>query len=506
MSDENKMNEFGDSSNQEEINVFDLGKSDDMIKLDIDDSDNMEQYLSNAVAEVAGDMNNNKRGKKYSPYRWSHLKKLLVGLGTTVSCLAFIVVFFVGMLLYNIRFDGSAILVPSNRDGTEAQQTVPPLSEEQMLKDKGIVNILLIGREGIWDGENANGRSDSMIIASMDTNKKTVKMVSIMRDCYVDIYGYKPNKLNAAYSYGGGPLLMDTIQRNFGITLAGYVVVDFKAFVKIIDAVGGVDIELTPREATYLNTTNYIAKKKYRNVVTGVQRVNGVQALGYCRVRKVAACNGENDDYGRTFRQRAVLTQVYKKAMGLSIPKAMSLANELCGYVSTNISTKDLLDYVGIVLNMGISPDQLSQMRIPESYEDYTGQNLSCGSCLVLNFDSCKRKLWMYLYGTETRDAITYNPNVGSSTIVSNATPVPSAKATTKPVQTTKVPVVTVIPTERPIVETPEPVVTNTPDVPEATSVPATKEPEKSTPEPVTTKEPKEPKEPEPEPDDGSVG
>ena len=196
------------------------------------------------------------------------------------------------------------------------------------------------------------------------------------------------------------------------------------------------------------------------------------------------------------------MTQVYKKAMGLSIPKAMSLANELCGYVSTNISTKDLLDYVGIVLNMGISPDQLSQMRIPESYEDYTGQNLSCGSCLVLNFDSCKRKLWMYLYGTETRDAITYNPNVGSSTIVSNATPVPSAKATTKPVQTTKVPVVTVIPTERPIIETPEPVVTNTPDVPEATSVPATKEPEKSTPEPVATKEPKNP---EPS-DEDSVG
>ena len=143
----------------------------------------------------------------------------------------------------------------------------------------------------------------------------TLKLTSLMRDMVVDIPDNGENKLNAANSFGGIQMLYKTIAQNFNVELDGYVEVGFTAFEKIVNSVGGINLELTESEANYLNTTNYISKKKYRNVKVGKQKLNGNQALGYCRIRKggVTTITGLRDDYGRTWRQRTVIKAVFDK-------------------------------------------------------------------------------------------------------------------------------------------------------------------------------------------------
>lgn len=152
--------------------------------------------------------------------------------------------------------------------------------------NKDVVNILLVGSDhGAIKGDH--GRSDSIMIATVNFKSKELKLTSLMRDMYVEIPGHGHNKLNAAYAFGGVELLYKTIAKNFGIKIDNYCVVDFSTFEKVINKVGGIEISLEEKEAKYLNTTNYISKKKYRNVKVGKQTLNGNQALGYASEQKL---------------------------------------------------------------------------------------------------------------------------------------------------------------------------------------------------------------------------
>ena len=173
-----------------------------------------------------------------------------------------------------------------NRDYDTALKNVD-LSGIEVNSDDDIVNILVVGNDYRKEkGYDASGLTDTMIIATMDMKHGMLKLTTLMRDMIVDIPGHDPNKLNSPNSFGGIPLLYKTIAQNFNIELDGYVEVGFDAFEKIVNSVGGVEAELTESEANYLNTTNYISKKKYRHVEVGKQKLNGNQALGYCRIRK----------------------------------------------------------------------------------------------------------------------------------------------------------------------------------------------------------------------------
>ena len=160
-------------------------------------------------------------------------------------------------------------------------------NKEDLTFDKDVVNILLVGSDngaqGSEDGDH--GRSDSMMVATINFKTKELKLTSFLRDMYVEIPGHGRNKLNAAYAFGGEELLYQTLAQNFNIKIDKFCVVDLSAFEKVINRIGGIEMTLEKREAEYLNTTNYISKKKYRNVKPGKQTLNGCQALGYARVR-----------------------------------------------------------------------------------------------------------------------------------------------------------------------------------------------------------------------------
>ena len=463
--------------------------------LEFDDSEGLESYLSDAVAEVTGEKKASFDEEDDDEYefepvkkKWSKKKKALVAFGTTVGTLALVVVLVVGWFLFRINYLDESQRVASDLTDTElaAQETLPPRDQDQVLLDEKVINILLIGEEKINSG-NGNGRSDSMMIASMNTEDKTLKIVSIMRDSYVSIPGYRNNKLNAAFSFGGGDLLCETIEQNFGIDLDGYVRVDFAGFRKLIDELGGVEIELTEAEAQYLNTTNYISDKSQRNVVPGKQTASGTQALGYCRVRKRAAINGENDDFGRTYRQRAVLTQVYSKVKDLNAVEMVSIVNKLLPYVSTNIVKVDILNYAKAVLQMGIP--EIQQKRIPLDGKYYGQRFSNCGSALVIDFDANNQALWEFIYGDGVGDIYTINPSADSDKNIVVTNP-PSQTVTRAPATVTKAPVVNNT--------TKAPVVTQAPAITETKAPVVTEEPEepKVTKAPVVTAAPEKPKEP----------
>ncbi|MBO5073614.1 MAG: LCP family protein, partial [Eubacterium sp.] len=233
---------------------------------------------------------------------------------------------------------GDSMLDLINYDDQETLSSVD-LSKYKLDEDTEVVNVLLVGADKNNDEQDkdVDRRSDSMMIATLDIKHSKLKITSLMRDLYVQIPGHGGNKLNAAYSLGGIKLLYKTIAENFGIRMDGYAEVNFDAFVNVIDELGGIEVTLTESEAKNLNNTNYIKRRKYRNVKVGKQKINGYQALGYCRIRHgkkqangrypgVYTASGKGDDYGRTERQRLTMQAVLKKVKTLSPEELLKLA------------------------------------------------------------------------------------------------------------------------------------------------------------------------------------
>ncbi|WP_455718192.1 LCP family protein [Anaerosporobacter sp.] len=232
-------------------------------------------------------------------------------------------------------------------------------------KEDYVTNILLIGVEELFGARN----TDTMMIASINTRDNKVQLSSLMRDSYVNVPGWKKTKLNAAYAHGGIELLRDTIERNYKIHLDGYVSVNFESFEKIIDLLDGVEIQLGAKEAQYLNTTNYISNKAYRNVTEGMNLLNGNQALGYCRVRKVPTYDGVNNDFGRTLRQRRVLNAIFEKYKNQGIVQLINTTNTCLGYVTTNLSTGQIEQLLNAALEINLSTIEMKSIPIEGSYE-----------------------------------------------------------------------------------------------------------------------------------------
>lgn len=255
-----------------------------------------------------------------------------------------------------------------------------------------VSNILLIGEENVY--EDTRGRTDSMMILSINTKTKSLKLISLMRDSYVQIPGYQDNRLNAAYALGGVPLLKETIETNFGIQLDNTALVNFDAFESIIDILGGVDIEITEEECEYLNQTNYISKEENRTLVPGLNHLNGNQALGYSRIRYVKGINGESADFGRTNRHRTLLNALYKEYKSSDLTTLMKLMNEILPYITTDISHMEAMNYVMAVLTM--SPDSIETLRLPID-EGYNSVSIRKMAVLQLDMDKNREALQEFL-------------------------------------------------------------------------------------------------------------
>ncbi len=277
---------------------------------------------------------------------------------------------------------------------------LPAVAAEPM-KEDGVVNILLIGNDSRENGED--GRSDAMILLSISSRTKTIYMTSLLRDIYVDIPGHDGNRLNAAYAFGGAELLMKTIEHNFGIPVNRYMLVNFEAFANLVDAVDGIELELTRDEIEYVN--GYLVEY---NMLTGreqgtdnmdlsvadngpaVVHLNGPQALAYSRNRYLGT------DFGRTERQRKVLTAVIGKLPGAVLTNAGGLIDSLMPNLTTNLTKNECFSLslmAGKLLTYDIVSDNIPQ---PDTYRDVTIREMQV---LEVDFETNTRYLREKIYG-----------------------------------------------------------------------------------------------------------
>lgn len=256
---------------------------------------------------------------------------------------------------------------------------------------KSIKNVALFGVDAT-DGET--GRSDSIMVATLDPVHNKLKLTSIMRDSYVYIEGYGQDKINHSYAYGGPELAIKTINENFGLNIEEFVTVNFSSLPIIINILGGVDIEITNEELEYIN--GYIDDINSKDgtysphiTYAGMQHLDGTQALAYSRIRYTAG-----GDYKRTERQRTVLNALFTKLTSTSVSSYNSLLNEVLPYVQTNLSAGDILSLGTKVLSIG---NNLEQDRFPR---DGYGEGTMINGTYYLTFDleTAKQQMRDYIF------------------------------------------------------------------------------------------------------------
>ncbi len=209
-------------------------------------------------------------------------------------------------------------------------------------KDKGVYNVLVIGGDSRKASEA--GRSDTMILISINKDKKQVVMTSFLRDIYLEIPDHGSNRLNAAYAYGGEELLIRTIEDNFKVDIDSYVAIDFYAFIDAVDAIGGIDLDISEEEIPIIN--EYIKEMNYLNGMAegdgllaepGNYVLNGKQTLGYVRNRYIGT------DFARTNRQRIVLQKIFEKVKESSLIEIKALLDEVLPQITTSIPESKMI-------------------------------------------------------------------------------------------------------------------------------------------------------------------
>ena len=268
---------------------------------------------------------------------------------------------------------------------------VPDPTQEPIYKqvkiDENVINILFVGAD-IRPEQNGNGRSDSMMLFSYNRTTQEAKLVSLMRDVWIHIPGHGYNRINAAYSFGGIGLCINTINENFDLDIQNYIQVDFGGFQKIIDELGGINLDLTLKEATYINKNcnSQVLEKD------GVQLLNGEQTLCHCRNRKTG-----DGDFGRTRRQRDVILAIFNriKSVNDAVKISQLLFNSL-DYIKTNM-TPDMLFTLGTEM-IGAKKISMQQGSIPFD-KTWSYANMNGRSVISINLNKNKDQLYKFLYG-----------------------------------------------------------------------------------------------------------
>lgn len=244
------------------------------------------------------------------------------------------------------------------------------------------VNILLLGIDS--RGE-AKSRTDTIMIAQYDPKKHTAKLVSLMRDMYVKIPGYRNYKINTAYFLGGPELLRKTIKDNFGINIHYYAIVDFKGFSSMVDTLAPDGIEM--------NVQHRMSENIGVVLKPGLQKLNGTELLGYARFR-----HDENGDFGRVERQQEVISALKDKILSVDgVTKLPKLIGTIQPYIDTNLEGIDRMEILkDIFLN---PPDHIDTLRVPVDHSFTFGSYPKVGSVLEVNFKENKAAIEQFLNG-----------------------------------------------------------------------------------------------------------
>ena len=298
------------------------------------------------------------------------------------------------------------VMAKINRDNEFNKNDFSDLGFSETIDEK-VINIALFGVDTI-EKDDFSGRSDSIMILSINKKDNTIKLVSVMRDSLVPIEKNSVrtySKINTAYASGGPALAVKTLNTLYGLDIKDYATVNFYGMADIIDALGGIEVEITKDEITanlginamineqciYMN----LNPKDYFVTKTGAQTLNGIQAVSYARIRHAKNSFGNNNDFGRTERQRLVMTLLLKKALNTNPLKYPSILNKLTPYIKTSLSNSKMLSLASFLLRR----PEMVQSRIPHNEYIIDDNFKGAGASTVYyNYEFAGKVLRAFLY------------------------------------------------------------------------------------------------------------
>lgn len=314
----------------------------------------------------------NKKASKKKP-----IPKILTGILAVVLVIAVITTAMVESVLGKINYDEK-----------EENQYI---SSSELTSSSKVTNILLLGVDARPDDEDESSRADSMMLISFDREHGCIKMTSFLRDSWVYIpIADKKQRLNAACTYGGYSGVVDTIEYNFGVQIDGYVVADFEMFKIMVDSIGGVEIDVTEKEAK--EVTNHPGRYGDVTLEAGTHNLTGEQALAYCRIRKI------DTDWKRTERQRTVIQQIIKGIVSSGPVGAYKAASNVAPYIQTDLTKSEIR---GLVFDaLACVGGGFDQNSCPF---DGTWEYATHGGASVIDLDkdANKDKLIDYIYNSD---------------------------------------------------------------------------------------------------------
>ncbi len=278
------------------------------------------------------------------------------------------------------ELDPTATLIDESGNARQFSELTNPSTVEPLVVADNVHNILLIGQDSTgreYSQDGTGSRSDIIMILTINETDSTLKLTSIQRDCYAYIPGYsKPQKINAAMAYGGPQLLIMTLENQLRIDLEQYAYVDMSHMEKVINAIGGIDINVTNKERTSDGGLNDLIAQQ--NVMagdpisanklydSGLVTLNGRQAVAYARIRKM------DDDYQRSSRQVTVLKALLERFMSLGVTKKLSVSSEILKLISTNVTPSEIESYLtGFLPKLSSAKIELLQLPV----EGYANEN-----------------------------------------------------------------------------------------------------------------------------------
>ena len=323
--------------------------------------------------------------KKKEKKKWSKKKKILT---VVISIITVILIIFGGIFGYSYYLYSQMNNQDINRDEV--------LNENGKKKDYShVTNIALFG---IDTGNGTEGLSDCNMILTINNKTKEIKLSSIMRDTYVEIPGHGSNIINMAMMDGGPELSLKTINHNFDLDIDKFITVNLNSLPKIIDKVGGVEIEIDSEELEWINkhisSLNKLNGTKEPHISsTGKQLLNGTQATAFCRIRYTTGT-----DFKRTERQREVFTKIFTKLSRLGVSDLYSFVDEVLPLVTTNLT---YMEIVGIGTDiLGLGNINIQQNRFPNDGDHWSSGTFSDYK-LHIDKEVTTKKMHQFIYSQE---------------------------------------------------------------------------------------------------------
>lgn len=339
-------------------------------------------YANHQDERSRADRKNYSRSNKRPPRKGNNGHKK-----PTVSKSKAIIAAVIAVILIIAIAAGSLINSVLNKINYDEQRDNKYIASDKLERDSKVKNILLLGVDARSEDNKEKSRADSMMLISVDTKNNCIKMVSFLRDTWVYIPAHNgEQRLNAACSYDGYNGVVDTIEYNFGIDIDGYVVADFNMFKVLVDSIGGVEVEVTEKEAK--EVTNH--KKRYGNVKleAGKHKLTGKQALAYCRIRKI------DTDFMRAKRQRTVMQSIIKGVKKSGPAGLYKMASGCAPYIETNLTKTQL---TSIAMRSLGCMGEMVETKVPFD-GTWKYATIKGNSVITIDKGKNKKKLIDYIY------------------------------------------------------------------------------------------------------------